>query len=77
MTRPGPGPCCAPLLAAAERLDWVPAQAGGALVDGRAAASLGCPGPARTALAQAVRLAARHGLPHIERQARAALDGLD
>ncbi len=66
-----------PLLAAAERLDWVPAQAGGALVDGRAAASLGCPGPARTALAQAVRLAARHGLSHIERQARAALDGLD
>ncbi len=63
----------APLLAAAERQRWVPAQAAGWLVDGQAAAALGDVTSARPTLQRAVRLAGRHGLPRVERDARAAL----
>ena len=60
-----------PLLAAAERLAWVPALAGGALVDGRAAAALGDHAAAGALIGRAVMLAARHGMPTVERHARA------
>lgn len=63
----------APLLAAAERLAWVPARAGGCLVDGRAAAALGDLGAARVLIGRGVTLAARNGMPTVERDGRAAL----
>jgi hypothetical protein len=63
----------APLLAAADRQAWVPAQAAGALIDGRAAAALGLGEQAGSAVARALALATRHALPHVERQARTAV----
>ncbi|HVH21463.1 MAG TPA: AAA family ATPase [Pseudonocardia sp.] len=62
-----------PLLAAADRQRWIPAQAAGALVDGQAASALGQAGAAVAALARSAELATRHGMPHLERAARAAL----
>lgn len=64
------------LLAAAERQGWVPALAAGGLVNGRAAAALGDLDSARWALRRALGLARRHGMPHVERDAAAALEGL-
>jgi len=66
----------APLLTAAERLAWVPALAGGSLVDGRAAAAFGDHVGARTLLGRAATLAARLGMPIVERAAQAALTAL-
>ncbi len=65
----------APLLSAAERHGWLPAQAAGAVVDGRAAAALGEIANARDALGRAAALGLRHGMPAVMREARAALDG--
>jgi hypothetical protein len=62
-----------PLLTAAERLSWIPALAGGRLVDGRAAVALGDRAAGRLLIGQAVRLAARHHLPIVERDAAAHL----
>ena len=50
-----------PLLAAAERVPWVPAQAAALTLDARAAQALGDPG-APDQLAAATALARRHGL---------------
>jgi DNA-binding SARP family transcriptional activator/tetratricopeptide (TPR) repeat protein len=63
----------APLLAAAERVPWIPTHAAASAVDGLALVRLGRPGPARAALTTAVRLASRHGLPHVLREANEAL----
>ncbi|MGQ0575617.1 MAG: hypothetical protein ACT4RN_15655 [Pseudonocardia sp.] len=63
-----------PLLDAADRHGWVPAQAAGALVDGRAAAMQGDVAGVRSALHRAARLGRRHGLPATERAARSELD---
>ena len=65
-----------PLLVAADRQHWVPAQAAGSLVDGTAAAALGEYEQAEAAITWAIELASRHGLPHVERLARAAAGGL-
>jgi triosephosphate isomerase len=62
-----------PLLSAAERLTWVPALAGGCLVDGRAAAALGDHAAAGALIGRAVTLAARHHMPVVEREARTRL----
>jgi len=62
-----------PLLSAAERLTWVPALAGGCLVDGRAAAALGDHAGASRLIDRAVALAARHGMRTVERDARMQL----
>lgn len=64
-----------PLLAAAERLSWIPALAGGSLVDGRAATALGDHTAARTLIGRAIAVAARHGMRTVERDGRALLDG--
>ena len=61
------------LLSAAERLAWIPALAGGCLVDGRAAGALGDHAAARTLIGRAVTLAARNGMPTVERDGRACL----
>jgi DNA-binding SARP family transcriptional activator len=65
-----------PLLSAAERLSWVPALAGGSLVDGRAAAALGDHAAARILISRAVMLATRHHMPSVERDALAHLAAL-
>ncbi|MGQ0482486.1 MAG: ATP-binding protein [Pseudonocardia sp.] len=62
-----------PLLAAAERQGWVPAQAAGGLVDGAAAAALGQHDLARDLLCRAGQLATRHGMPTVARSAARAL----
>ena len=62
-----------PLLSAAHRLAWIPAVAGGSLVDGRAVAALGDEIAARTLIGRAVTVAARHGMPTVEYQARRGL----
>jgi len=66
----------APLLAVASREPWLPAQAAALATDGQALTGLGQAGPARAALNHAARLAARHGLPHVLRDAREALSQL-
>jgi DNA-binding SARP family transcriptional activator/tetratricopeptide (TPR) repeat protein len=66
----------APLLGAADRHGWVPAQAAGAVVDGLAASALGDVARARTALCRAAELGSLHGMPGIGRAARAALSAL-
>ena len=63
----------APLLTVAERVPWIATYAAASAVDGQALIRLGRPEPARAALATAVRLASRHGLPHVLREANAAL----
>ena len=65
-----------PLMSAAERLSWVPALAGGSLVDGRAAAALGDHAAARILISRAVTLATRHHMPIVERDALAHLAAL-
>ncbi len=65
-----------PLLAAAERQGWVPAQAAGGLVDGRAAAALGEHDLARDLLCRAGQLATGHGMPTVARSAARALRAL-
>jgi hypothetical protein len=65
-----------PLMSAAERLSWVPALAGGSLVDGRAAAARGDHTAARILISRAVTLATRHHMPIVERDALAHLAAL-
>ncbi|HEV2242274.1 MAG TPA: hypothetical protein VGR98_14630, partial [Streptosporangiaceae bacterium] len=65
-----------PLLALAERVPWTPTLAATLVGDGRALIRLGETGPARERLLRAERLAARHGLPHVRRDARSALHSL-
>ncbi len=60
----------APLLAAAERQGWTPAQVAGAVVEGRAAAAVGDDATARAALRRAVELGDRHGMPEAARHGR-------
>jgi DNA-binding SARP family transcriptional activator len=55
----------APLLAAAERVPWVPTLAEGSLVDGRAALALGRPDEADRLFDRAADLAGRHGLAQV------------
>jgi tetratricopeptide (TPR) repeat protein len=62
----------APLLAVAEREPWIPVLAAALAADGRALARLGQGEQARVTLGRAARLAARHGLPHVLREAREA-----
>jgi tetratricopeptide (TPR) repeat protein len=66
----------APLLALTERVPWTPTLAATLAADGRALIRLGQAGPARERLLRAERLAARHGLPHVRRDARSALRSL-
>lgn len=66
----------APLLAVAERTPWIATHAAALAVDGKALLRLGHPEPGGAALAAAARLAGRHGLPHILREANEALRGL-
>ena len=65
-----------PLMSAAERLGWVPALAGGSLVDGRAAAALGDHAAGRILIGRAVTLATRYHMPIVERDALAHLAAL-
>jgi tetratricopeptide (TPR) repeat protein len=62
----------APLLVVAEREPWIPALAATLAADGRALARMGLGEQARAELERAVRLAGRHGLPHVLREAREA-----
>ena len=64
----------APLLAVAAEVPWIATHAAVLAVDGQALARLGQPGPAQAALRTAERLAREHGLPHVLREARDALD---
>jgi DNA-binding SARP family transcriptional activator/predicted ATPase len=66
----------APLLALAESGPWLPTLAATLAADGRALARLGEPDRARERLLHAERLAAKHGLPHVRRDARSALRSL-
>jgi len=62
-----------PLLVAAERQQWLPALAGGLLVDGRALAALGHDAAATARLNRALALGIRHGMPSIADQAMKVL----
>jgi DNA-binding SARP family transcriptional activator len=66
----------APLLAVAEREPWRPALAAALAVDGAVLIRLGRRDQARTQLDRAAGMAAEHGLPHVLRAAREALDQL-
>ena len=63
----------APLLGVAEQVPWIATHAAALAVDGQALLRLGQAGAARTALGTAERLARQHGLPHVLREANAAL----
>jgi DNA-binding SARP family transcriptional activator/tetratricopeptide (TPR) repeat protein len=65
-----------PLLAVAQRAPWIATLAAGLVLDGRALIRLGDTERAGTELRRAARLAAAHGLPHVRRDARAALRDL-
>jgi tetratricopeptide (TPR) repeat protein len=60
----------APLLTVAEREPWIPALAAALAADGRALVRLGQREQARAELERAARLASKHGLPHVLREAR-------
>jgi len=62
----------APLLSVAKREPWISAHAAALAADGRALARMSQPAGARTALSTAAHLAAKHGLPHVLTEARAA-----
>ncbi len=62
----------APMLAVADREPWTPALAAALAADGRALTRLGEKEQARAELDRAIRLASRHGLPHILREASEA-----
>jgi DNA-binding SARP family transcriptional activator/tetratricopeptide (TPR) repeat protein len=66
----------APLLAVAERVPWRATHAATLVVDGQALHSLGQGEAARAALLTAARLAAEFSLPHVQREATAALADL-
>ncbi len=66
----------APMLAVADREPWTPALAAALAADGRALIRLGQAEQARAELDRAVRLAGKHGLPHVARDAREARHGL-
>ena len=63
----------APLLAVAERVPWTATLAAGLVLDGRALVRLGDREQASAELHRAERLAREHGLPHVRRDAQAAL----
>ena len=65
----------APLLAAAQRLDWVPVLVTAGLVDATAAAALGEPSAA-AALGAVAERAQRHAIPGVAAAARAVAAGL-
>ncbi len=65
----------APLLAAAQRLDWVPVLVTAGLVDATAAAALGEPSAA-AALGAVAERAQRHDMPRVAAAARAVAAGL-
>ena len=65
----------APLIDAARRNRWTPPLVEAGVVEAAAMAALGEP-TARHALAEAITLASRHGMPGVERTARALLTSL-
>jgi MalT-like TPR region len=66
------GAVLAPLLAVADREPWIPALAAALALDGRVLIRLGERERARAELDRAARLAAKHGLPYVLRDAREA-----
>jgi DNA-binding SARP family transcriptional activator len=68
--------CLRSLLEVARREPWLPTLATALTVDGRALAALGGRDEALAALRQAASLAGEHGLPHVARDAGAALEQL-
>jgi tetratricopeptide (TPR) repeat protein len=67
----------APLLALAERVPWTPTLAATLAADARALIRLGERERARAQLLRAGRLAAAHGLAHVQQEARQAIRRLD
>ncbi|MBV9451334.1 MAG: AAA family ATPase [Streptosporangiaceae bacterium] len=67
----------APLLELAGRVPWPSALAGALVADGQALIRMGSREQAKATLLRAERLAVRHGLPHVRREARSALGNLD
>ena len=63
----------APLIVVADREPWTAALAAALTTDSRARIRLGQREEARSQLGRAARLAREHGLPHVRRDARAAL----